>query len=120
MLADMPRLFGGEDMRRALSEARRAARRPTSIAVTIASTQGSESPVVVRDISTHGCSIEGNADWIKPGAFVDLRPAGEAVVTGAPVTGIVRWTREGAAGIEFVRPLAPGGGGLASLIDDEI
>ena len=114
MLADTPRLFGGEEARRARTEARRVARRLSSIEVTIASAQGAETPVVIRDISTHGCSIGWNADWMKPGGFVYLRAAG-----GAAVTGIVRWTREGAAGIEFVRPLAPGGGGLASLIDDE-
>ena len=114
MLADMPRLFGGEDMRRAQDEARRVARRRTSIGITIVSARGTEAPAIIRDISAHGCSIAGNADWMKPGGFLYLRPHGEAAVTG-----IVRWIREGAAGIEFVRPLARGDGGLASLIDDE-
>jgi len=114
MLADMPRLFGGEEARRVQAEARRAARTRASIAVTIASAQGPETAVMIRDISTHGCSLGPCADWMKPGGFVCLRPSGEAAVTG-----IVRWIRDGAAGIEFVRPLAPGGGGLAGLIDDQ-
>ncbi len=114
MLADMPKLFGAAEARRARTEARRVARTRASIDVTIASAQGPEMTVIIRDISAYGCSIGPSADWMKPGGFVSLRPRGEAGVTG-----IVRWIRDGAAGIEFVRPLSLGGGGLAGLIEDE-
>lgn len=114
MLASMPRLYGGDEARTAVGEARRVSRKPSNLDVTIASAQGAETPVVIGDISTYGCSIGRNADWLKQGVFVWIRAGGESAVIG-----IVRWIREEAAGIEFVRPLAPGGYGLASLIEDE-
>lgn len=113
MLASMPRLYGGDETRGAI-DARRVARKPSQSDVTITSAQGAEMPVVIGDISTYGCSIGRSADWLKQGAFVWLRAGGESAVIG-----IVRWIREEAAGIEFVRPLEPGAYGLASLIDDE-
>jgi hypothetical protein len=114
MLASMPRLYGASEARKTDSEARRVARKPSQIDVTVTSAQGAETPVVIGDISSHGCSIGRDADWLKQGVFVWLRAGSEAAIIG-----IVRWIREETAGIEFVRPLAPGAYGLASLIDDE-
>ena len=78
------------------------------------SVKGVEAPVVIRDISNYGCSIPPGPKWLRLGAFVWLRAGGESAAVG-----IVRWIRDDAAGIEFLRPLTPGGPGLASLIDDE-
>jgi len=115
MLASMPKLYGANEARAAEREERRlrGARRPVQLDVTITSVRGVEAPVAIRDISTYGCSIPPGADWLRMGAFVWLRAGGESAAVG-----IVRWIREEAIGIEFLRPLVPGGPGLACLIED--
>lgn len=114
MLAGMPRLYSDDDTHSVAGEKRRVVRKASNVDVTMKSAQGEETPVVLGDISSHGCSVGRNADWLKQGVFVWLQAGGEAAVIG-----IVRWIREDAAGIEFVRPLTPGGYGLASLIDED-
>lgn len=114
-MPEMARLDGAEAAQGTEREERRrnGARRTAAFDVTIASSEGATAPTTVRDISSHGCSIVAEADWLRMGAFVHLHPGG-----GEPVAGIVRWVRAGAAGIEFLRPLDPGPG-LGSLIEDD-
>jgi hypothetical protein len=52
------------------------------------------------DISTHGCCVCGAVEGLRNGSFISLRLGQEA-----PLQGIVRWVRDAAAGIEFLRPL---------------
>ncbi len=54
------------------------------------------------DISTHGCSIRSDADWLRMGMFITVQ-LGE----DASLEAIIRWVREDAAGLEFLRPISP-------------
>jgi hypothetical protein len=68
----------------------------------LATMQGDAETVWLGDASTHGCSVRCQADWLRTGRFVTIT-LGE----DAPVQAIVRWTRDGVTGLEFLRPLSP-------------
>ena len=115
MLAEMPRLYGHDHGARAPRDARtrKVSRTPVHRGVWIASKHGCEAEATVRDISTHGCSIRSDADWLRLGGFLSLE-----VEADAAIMGIVRWVRDGAAGIEFLRPLQAGQPAWDALIAD--
>ena len=50
--------------------------------------------------SLHGCRIQSDETWIRVGGFVSIR-----IERGASLQAIVRWARDGAAGMEFLRPI---------------
>lgn len=66
----------------------------------LASAQGDAETVWLGDASTHGCSVRCAAVWLRAGRFVTI-----VLGEDAPVQAIVRWTRDGVAGLEFLRPL---------------
>lgn len=55
---------------------------------------------LLTEMSPHGCCAQTEADWLWPGRFVAIVPFGEE-----PLECIVRWTRDGTAGLELLRPL---------------
>ncbi|PLK25689.1 PilZ domain-containing protein [Novosphingobium sp. TH158] len=79
---------------------RKAARSKVRAIASITSVDGKREGARLRDISTLGCAIRSEADWVRTGGIVSI-----SLGRGKPVDGIVRWTRDGAAGIEFLRPL---------------
>ena len=68
----------------------------------LASSRGDEATVWLGDASTHGCSVRCDADWLRTGRFVTV-----ALGVDEPVQAVVRWVRDGVAGLEFLRPLSP-------------
>ncbi len=86
----------GSDRPRTRKEARRE---PKGVGATISAPDGDfKSPV--KDISLHGCRIV-DGGLLRMGQFVKIGVTGHR-----PVTGIVRWVREGYAGIEFMSPVS--------------
>ncbi|MGO4169844.1 PilZ domain-containing protein [Novosphingobium sp. PhB55] len=86
---------------RARDDRRREHRHVTCYDATLESARGGPASVQLADVSSHGCSVRGDADWLRPGAFVSIR-----LETGAPaLQAIVRWVRGDAAGMEFLRPV---------------
>ena len=54
----------------------------------------------ILDLSCHGCNLTTGDTGLHPGEFVMIRLEGTEALRG-----IVRWIRDGEAGIEFLRPL---------------
>jgi hypothetical protein len=102
MSAKLPRL-AASDSRLATPRAltRKVERRAVVGAVTIQSNAGERASARLRDISTYGCNLLSGADWLRMGRFITLRLSKERSLQA-----IVRWTRDGAAGIEFLRPIS--------------
>ena len=85
-----------------MSERRRVSRSPAEVTALLSSAHGDEAYVRLADVSTHGCNIRGEVAWLRTGAFVSIG-FGE----GADLRAIVRWMRDGAAGMEFLQPVPP-------------
>lgn len=62
--------------------------------------RGDSAKVQLAEVSLHGCRIQSGEAWLRVGAFVAIR-----IERGQPLQAIVRWNREGAAGMEFLRPI---------------
>jgi len=54
----------------------------------------------VTDVSLYGCCVETRADWLRPGRFVGI-----ALGDGPALESIVRWSRDGFAGLELLRAI---------------
>jgi hypothetical protein len=80
---------------------RKVDRRPVSGKVIVQSNNGDRTTSRLRDISTYGCNLACDADWLRMGRFISLRLAQDWTIQA-----IVRWTRDGIAGIEFLRPIS--------------
>lgn len=70
--------------------------------VRIESSHGDAALVMLAEVSLHGCRVRTDEAWLRAGSFIEI--AMEAR-TGLPA--IVRWVREGYAGMEFLRPIPP-------------
>jgi hypothetical protein len=76
--------------------------RPVRMATTVAGiaySEGAVHPIQVRDISQRGIKIEHCA------SFVAGRPIKVRLITGLELSGTVRWSREGVAGIRLLAPI---------------
>ena len=82
---------------------RRADRRAVSSNVVVQSNNGDRIGGQLRDISAYGCNLVCDADWLRIGRFISLRLSKEWTIQA-----IVRWTRDGATGVEFLRPISNG------------
>ena len=102
MVSAMRRLPGKDAAKEAAPRprTRKVARLPSSADATIVSANGDNMRIRLSDISTHGCCVCGSVEGLRNGSFISLRLGQEA-----PLQGIVRWVRDQAAGIEFLRPL---------------
>ena len=85
--------------RAAQPDRRRAARQRAHGEIEIASSAGETATAQVNDVSPYGCNLNTDANWLRLGRFVTLG-AGERAVQA-----IVRWSRDGVAGVEFLRPI---------------
>ena len=64
------------------------------------SSYGDREDVTLCDLSTHGCCVRISENWLRTGSFVSI-----AIDSEPPLQAIVRWVRDGAAGLEFLRPV---------------
>jgi PilZ domain len=81
-------------------EKRRISRRVSGRSVIVKSSHGERAKAVIRDVSVYGCSLTNDAPWVRVGSFVGIVLSAERSIQG-----IVRWTRSGTSGIEFLRPI---------------
>jgi hypothetical protein len=96
------------------SDRRRIGRRSVKAIVAVSNASGSRATMDVEDLSTHGCSINGDAAWLRIGMILAIR-----LEDDAPVQSITRWIRGDAAGVEFFRPLSPEHGCWHQLLEDQ-
>ncbi len=80
----------------------------------VTSSRGDSAAMTIANVSTHGCNIRGQAPWLRIGSFV-----GVALEDTPMLLAIVRWSRDGAAGLEFMRPVAPGNKPWHDLINSK-
>jgi hypothetical protein len=69
----------------------------------VTSSRGDSAAMIIANISTHGCNVRGDAAWLRIGSFVGVALEGTPMLLA-----IVRWARDGSAGLEFMRPIAHG------------
>ena len=81
-------------------EKRRISRRISGRSVIVKSAHGERAKAVIRDVSIYGCSLVGDAPWLRNGSFVAIVLSAERSVQA-----IVRWSRGGVSGVEFLRPI---------------
>lgn len=79
---------------------RKVARQPVWAQATLSTSDGESCEVSLTDISTHGLRVSGVEAWPRTGQFVGVSIEGEP-----PLQAIVRWVRDGEAGMEFLRPI---------------
>lgn len=94
----------------AQSERRRAERKELSASLTISAGKGESASAEINDVSSLGCNLRVDADWMRIGRFVTAS-MGEKFTVAA----VVRWSRDGVYGIEFLRPLS---GALVSELEE--
>ncbi len=80
----------------------------------VTSSRGDSAALTIANVSTHGCNVRGYAPWLRIGSFV-----GVALEDTPMLLAIVRWTREGTAGLEFMRPVTPGNKPWHDLINSK-
>lgn len=92
---------------------RRELRVPTRYSARLQSSRGEIEPAMVADVSLHGCCLNTSAQWLKSGSFVAIGLGEDSPTLAA----IVRWVREGSAGMEFLRPIPSDRSEWHDLID---
>jgi hypothetical protein len=80
---------------------RKVERQPVTGQVVIQSNNGDRTTGRLRDISTYGCNLACDAEWLRMGRFIAIRLAKDWTIQA-----IIRWTRDGATGVEFLRPIS--------------
>jgi hypothetical protein len=88
------------DETKAARNRRREPRFATWFDAQIENARGESVKVLLAEVSLHGCRIQADEPWLRVGGFVSIR-----IEHGAQLQAIVRWVREGAAGMEFLRPI---------------
>jgi PilZ domain len=101
----------------AISEAilpgrRKSVRSEVQVGASVISSRGDSAAVTINNVSTHGCNIKGEATWLRIGSCVGVSLDG-----GPPLQAIVRWLRDGSAGLEFLRPVPAGNAAWHELIN---
>lgn len=80
---------------------RRSSRFLAHARVTLRSSHGDRAKGSLRDVSVFGCSVQSDAPWLRTGMFVSIALSNEWSIQA-----IVRWVRDGRAGVEFLRPIS--------------
>ena len=91
---------------------RREPRYDAGVKATMESSKGDRVDVSLAEISLHGCSVTGDATWLRTGSVVSI-----AITDAAPLQAIVRWVRGDAAGMEFLWPITSDRTDWHALID---
>ena len=88
-----------------VTDRRRETRHPARASARLNSSRGESAEVLLADVSTHGCAVTIEQPWLRPGAFVSIAIAQGQGLQARPLQAIVRWVREGSAGMEFLAPI---------------
>ena len=91
---------------------RKVTRQPAWATATVSSSNGDSSEIALADISTHGLRIRSGESWLRNGQFVSI-----ALDPEPALQAIVRWVRDGEAGLEFLRPIPADRAAWHALID---
>jgi hypothetical protein len=91
---------------------RKAARRRVKTDAVLETMKGDRIEGVIADLSMLGCAVKGPIDDLGISRFVSFAIKGEP-----PLQGIVRWVRDGSAGIEFLQPVPSELAGYHKLIN---
>lgn len=83
-----------------LDDRRRERRHVTRFDATLEMSQGRRLPVLLADISLHGCCVEIDGEAPRQGAFVSI-----GLDERSMLPAIVRWVRGNAVGMEFLRAI---------------
>jgi hypothetical protein len=78
----------------------------------ISSLDGASVGGAIGDVSAHGCSVQCAADWLQSGRFVSI-----GIAQGPALPAVVRWVREGLAGLEFLHAVPSHRGDWRALMD---
>ena len=113
MSGKLARLQTGHEPADAASERRREPRHPVRAKGYVQSSRGDRAEACVVDVSSHGCAIQVEAAWLRPGSFVAVR-----IGEHPPLRAIIRWVRGGGAGMEFLGPIPPDRSEWHDLMDD--
>jgi len=65
-------------------------------------TNGTNREMQLGDLSTHGCRVDGEVEGFRVGRFVSV-----GLDETSMLQAVVRWVRNNAAGMEFLRPIPP-------------
>lgn len=79
---------------------RRTSRFLAHARVTLRSNHGDRAKGSLRDVSIFGCSVQSEAPWLRTGMFISLGLSDDWTIQA-----IVRWVRDGRAGVEFLRAI---------------
>ncbi|PEQ10832.1 hypothetical protein B2G71_20440 [Novosphingobium sp. PC22D] len=82
------------------ADRRREPRYAAACEMTIRSMSGSTTTADLIDMSRHGACIKSEADWLRPGRFVAI-----GIGQGDMLEAVIRWTRDGSVGMEFLHPV---------------
>ncbi len=88
----------GKPMRR---EKRRITRFLSSSRVSVRSSHGDSCKADLGDVSVFGCALQTTAEWLRVGMFGSIGLSNDWTIQA-----IVRWSRDGRAGVEFLRPIS--------------
>lgn len=70
----------------------------------LVSSHGDETQAALVDVSTHGCCVKSDVPWLRAGSFLSI---GIEEDEESRLQAIVRWVRDGSAGMEFLHPIPP-------------
>ncbi len=82
------------------SERRREPRFRTSAHAWLVPANGETAQVILADVSAQGCCVRCPAGTLRSGQFIGI-----ALDAEEPLQAVIRWVRDGAVGMEFVRPV---------------
>ncbi len=93
---------------------RKVARHRANAIVQVSNAAGLATSMRVIDLSTHGCSINGDASTLRLGMILSINLGDDR-----PIQAIIRWVRGEVAGIEFFRPLIADQSAWRALLADQ-
>lgn len=82
-------------------QTRRVARQLAQARIAIRSNHGDSGDATLRDVSVFGCALDSNANWLRSGMFIAL-----ILSESWSIQALVRWVRDGRAGVEFLRSIS--------------
>jgi hypothetical protein len=91
----------GSVARQPQHDRRKVARTEVTGEARVETSSGESALAQLRDFSPFGCNLRSDAEWLRANRFVTIEFS-----TKESVQAIVRWSRDGSAGVEFLRPLA--------------
>ena len=78
-------------------ERRRERRHTIRFSAIVETARGGRIPVLLADVSLHGCCVQAETEALRQGAIVSI-----ALGDDPALSAIVRWVRGAAAGLEFL------------------